>query len=120
MARQWWARESAGLLIPIMLVDGAGNPVDMTGWELDCSFARQAGAEDLTLGMAATSADEGFHLTDAANGSYQVRVLPASLAGIDDETGDFTMFGDIIATLPGGDRIWIEDVEFQVTEGVTA
>ena len=120
MARQWWARESTGFLVSIQLVDASDNPVDMTGWELDASFARQTGATDLTLGPAATAADEGFYISDAENGMYQVRVLAATLAGIDDETGDFTMRGDIIATLPSTARIWIEDIDFQVTEGVTA
>lgn len=117
---KWWARESAGFLATIQLVDSNGDPVDMTGWTLDCSFARQAGAIDVTLGMAATVADEGFKLINAATGNYQVRVLAATLGAIDDDTGDFTMLGDIIATDASSNRLWIEDVEFQVTEGVTA
>lgn len=119
MATKWWARESAGFVASIQLVDSGGTPVDITGWTFACSFARQAGSIDVTLGMAATLADEGFKITDAESGLYQVRVLPATLSGIDDTTGDFTMFGDIIATV-GGTPIWIEDVEFEVTEGVTA
>jgi hypothetical protein len=119
MARQWWARESVGLLISIQLADASGAAVDLTGWEFECSFARQAGAIDLTLGMAANASLTGFYLTDPENGTYQVRILPAALQAIDDTTGDFTMMGDILATPGGSDRIFIEDVRFQVTEGVT-
>lgn len=120
MARRLWARESAGLKLGVQLTDSADRPVDITGWTLACSFARQRGVNLLTLGMAASAAAQGFWPIAPAEGRYQVTILPASLQAIPDETGDFTMFGDVIATLPGGERLWIEDWELQVTEGPTA
>lgn len=120
MARKLWARESAGLLLNIALKDSSGAAVDMTGWTLKASFERQAGVVDLTLNTVGSAALEGFYLSNAAAGQYQVRINPASLSSIADDTGDFTMIGDIIATLPSGaGKLWIEDWALQVTEGPT-
>lgn len=120
MVRLLWARESVGLFAEYRVSDGAGAIVDITGWTFAQSFARQAGSIDVTLGMAGTLAAQGFHIVDGPGGAYQQRILPATLAAISDTTGDFTMFGDIIATLPDGTRVWIEDQQLQVTEGPTA
>lgn len=115
---KWWARERAGFLATIQLKAG-GAPYNLTGCTLAAKFARQAGSIDISLSMAANAAAEGFFITDAAQGLYQVRVLPATLQAIVDTTRDFTMFGDIILTTAGAEKFLVEDVEFQVTEGNT-
>lgn len=118
MLRKLWTRESVGWLAQYTVTD-SGAPVNITGWTFAQVFARVVGAPDVTLGMAANLAAQGFYITDGPNGKYQQRILPATLHGIADATGDFTMRGDIIATMPGGDRVLIEDQELEVTEGPT-
>jgi ABC-type proline/glycine betaine transport system substrate-binding protein len=118
MIRALWARESVGWLAEYT-VKSDGVPVNITGWTFAQVFTRVAGAADVTLGMAANAAAQGFFVTDGAAGKYQQRILPATLAAIADTTGNFVMRGDIIATRPGGTRVWIEDQEMQVTEGST-
>lgn len=118
-ARRLFARESAGHWAEYTLHDEAGAIVDISGWTFDQVFARQAGAADVTLAMAAEQGDEGFFILDGPAGVYEQRILPATLAGVDDETGDFTMRGDIVATLADASRVLIEDQELHVTEGTT-
>jgi hypothetical protein len=118
MIRNLWARESVGLSAEYALSkDGA--PVDITGWIFAQSLARVHGAVDLTLGMAANAEAQGFFITNGPAGKYQVRITSAALKAIADTTGDYTLLGDIIATQPGGTRVWIEDQALQVTEGTT-
>jgi hypothetical protein len=118
-ARQLWCRMSVGFFGEYTLSNPNGLAVDITGWTFAQVLERVAGTPDVTLGMAATADDEGFFITEAAAGNYQVRILAATLVAIDDTTGDFTMFGDIIGTRPDATRAWIEDQQLEVTMGPT-
>lgn len=117
MARRLFARESTGYWCSFTLDAEAG---DITGWTFAASFARQFGVNDFTLGMAATAAAQGFFITNGPGREYQMNILPATLQAVPDTTSSFRMFADIIATLPDGSRVLIEDLDLTVSKGPTA
>lgn len=120
MPWQLGARESTGFAGEFTLLTLNGDPVDITGWTFKSEFERQAGANDFTLNMAGSELAEGFRILEGSEGRYSMRILPATVAGVADTSGDFILYADIIATLPNGERQLIDDIELRVIEGPTA
>ena len=111
-------REAIGLAEVLPLAE-KGVPIDITGWTFALTLVREMGGPDIELGMAATADDEGIWIVDAAGGELQIIILPATIAAFPDTTGDFELFGDLLATRPTDDRELIDDVLITVTEGPT-
>lgn len=124
MIKRFDARESVGFHATWTVGVAGGDPVDITGWVFKATFERQAGAPDFTLNMAAgglyDTAVEGFSIVDGPNGLLGVSILPATLQGIADTTGDFTLDSDLLATPPGSARLFVAALKLRVTEGPTA
>lgn len=115
------ARESVGYRDALQITVGTA-PIDISGWTFKATFQRKAGTPDFTLDMAATDdpASEGLFVLDGATGLLRINILPATLQGIGDSTGRFTLNGDLLGTPPGEPRDWIADLEATVIEGPTA
>ena len=109
------ARESVAFDEEMVVRDTAGNPIDITGMTFALVLQRQAGSPDVTLGMAEASGDEGFFIIDGPTGVLRMVIDQATLAGIEDTTGNFTMFGDLLGTPSGGEARFISDVRMTVT-----
>lgn len=107
-------REEVGLSVTFTIQNPGGGPQSIAGWSFECPFTRQAGTVDFTLGMAGFP-EEGFALFDGEPGQYTMIITPATLQGVTDTTGDFTLFGSIIGTDPDGFRHLIEDLELLVS-----
>lgn len=107
-------REEVGLSATFTIQNPGGAVQDITGWSFAAVFTRQAGTEDFDLGMAVPPA-EGFAIHDGAAGQYTMIIAPATLQGVTDTTGDFTLFGSIIGTDANGVNHLIEDLELAVT-----
>src|SRR4051812_5482555 len=103
------ARESVGFQATLTIATG-GAPVDISGWEFEATFERQAGAPDIELAMALSLSPtvEGFFVDHGPSGRLSMVIPPATLAGIADTTGLFTMFADLLGTPPSGPRQFIE------------
>lgn len=112
---QLYARESVVFDHELAIVDSGGAPVDITGWTFALALARRAGSTDVSLGMAASSGDQGFEVVDGPGGVLRIVIDQTTLAGIGDTTGDFTMFGDLLGTPPGGEADLVTDVRMNVT-----
>lgn len=112
--RQVPVREEVGLSVTLTILNPGGAAQDITGWEFESVFTRQAGTEDFALGMAAFPA-EGFAIHDGPAGQYTMIITPETLQDVTDTTGDFTLFGTIIGTDPDGFRHLIEDLQLEVT-----
>lgn len=110
------ARESTGYS-QIWTIGGGDGPVDITGWTFSLKLQRQAGVVDVTLGMAGAynPATEGMFVYDGLTGQLFVRILPATLSGIADTTGDFTMYGDLLGTPPGLPQMFLKAIEARIT-----
>ncbi|QIG79996.1 hypothetical protein [Stakelama tenebrarum] len=92
--------------------------VDITGWSFALELRRQAGtAADIDLGDAADVTADGMWPIDAADGEYSIRIAPATLAGVADTTGDFTLHGVLYATEPADTVHAIEAYQFNVEKG---
>lgn len=110
-----YARESVAFDEVLIVRDTDGDPIDITGWTFALVLQRQAGAPDVTLGMAANPGDEGFEVVDGAAGALRMVIAQATLADIPDTTGNFTMFGDLLGTPSGGSARFVSDVRMTVT-----
>ncbi len=110
-----YARESVAFDEVLSLVDADGVPIDITGWTFSLDLMRQAGSPDLTLDMNPAGGDGGFAIVDGGAGELRMIVLQASLAGVDDTTGDFTLFGDLLGAPSGVDQKFIADMRLNVT-----
>lgn len=114
------AKESVGYFATWTL-GRVADGLDLTGWTLKASFERfAADPQAFTLNMAAGVEDEGFRIFDGPARRITCRILPATLSAIDDTTGDFRLWADLLATPPGGDRFFIADIELSVLRGPTA
>ncbi|MFN3943887.1 MAG: hypothetical protein ACK4K7_03010 [Allosphingosinicella sp.] len=119
MARRLRARRSVGYRAIVTLRDAAGHVVNITGWTFAMALTRRRGTIDIQLNMAANEAALGFYILDSITGEYSINVTPGALQSFTDTSGKFVLFGDILATQPGGAKAWIEDIELTVTEGPT-
>jgi hypothetical protein len=115
------ARESVGLTTTLIISSG-GNLVDLTGWTFAATFERQAGAPDFSLAMAGSLSPsvQGFFVDGGVGGRLAMNILPATLQGVDDTTGRFTLNADLLGTPPGGPRQFIAAIVATITEGPTA
>jgi hypothetical protein len=109
------AKESVGYQAT-WTIGQAGAPVDLSGWVFALELHRQAGAPDLTLGMAGSLSPsvQGFFVFDGAKGQLAVNILPASLQAIVDTTGNFTLFGDLLGTPPGSAQQFVKAIQMRV------
>ena len=110
-----YARESVAFDKVLTLVDANGAPIDITGWTFELDLTRQAGSPDLTLDMNTATGDGGFAIVDGEAGELRMVVQQAALAGIDDTTGDFTLFGDLLGTAPSSSPVFVRDIRLNVT-----
>ena len=103
-------------LSPSMLQGAA----DLSGYvfELDLAQTNVANVE-ISLGMAATALADGFTILSGPGLLLSIRIAAATLQGVPDTTGDFQLFGDLIATPPGGDPFFVADLILPVTKGTT-
>lgn len=120
MCFKFEARESVGYRATWTIMAGTA-PVDITGWVFKSTFERQAGTPDFTLNMADAldPALEGFFVADGPTGQLSINILPATLQGIDDTTGDFVLEADLLGTPPGAPREFIDAIEATIIEGPT-
>lgn len=120
MTKQFEARESVGYRAT-WTIGNAGAPRDITGWTFVATFERQAGAADFTLGMAGSLLDthQGFFVVNGAAGQLAINILPATLQGVDDTTGEFTLRADLLGTPPGGSRLLVGALSATITKGPT-
>jgi len=109
------ARESVVFDHVLTLRDANGDPIDITGWTFALDLQRAAGATDIALAMGATAGAEGFTVIDGPAGELQMVVTQASLAAVDDTTGEFTLFGDLLGTPPGLAEMFVTDIRLTVT-----
>ncbi|WP_370189233.1 hypothetical protein [Qipengyuania sp.] len=114
-----YARESVVFDKVLTLVDADGAPIDITGWTFALDLTRQAGSSDLSLDMNTASGDGGFAVVDGSAGELRMVVLQAALAGIEDTTGDFTLFGDLLGTAPASSAVFVRDIRLNVTTAGT-
>jgi len=111
-----YARESVAFDKTLLLKDTDGSVLDITGWTFVLDLFRFADqSAEIQLAMAPSAGAQGFELVDAANGALQIVIDQATLAGIADTTGNFTMFGDLLGTPSGGAQQLITDVRLNVT-----
>ncbi len=110
-----YARESVAFDHTIALVDSDGNALNITGWTFALDLTRQSGGSDFTLGMAASSGDQGLEVVDGSTGALRIVIDQATLAGVTDTTGDFTLFGDLLGTPSGGIASFVADIRLNVT-----
>lgn len=109
------ARESVAFDEVLTIRDSNGAAVNVTGMTLALALQRQAGAIEFTLGMAASPGDQGFEVVDGPAGALRMVIDQATLAGVLDTTGDFTLFGDLLGTAPGGVARFVSDIRLNVT-----
>lgn len=115
------AKESVGFYETWKLGGDRFDGIDLTGWTFKASFERYAAdPETFTLGMAASFENQGFQVHSGPDRLITCRILPATLQGIGDTTGNFTLFADLLATPPAGDRFSVADLEFTIIRGPTA
>lgn len=114
MTKRFEARESVGYL-ETWTVGANGAPVDIADWSFTATFQKQAGLPLFTLGMGGSPTAQGFWVIDGASGLLGVRILPATLQGIADTTGDFLIFGDLLGTPPGSPQKFLKALECRVT-----
>lgn len=119
MTKRFEARESVGYQAT-WTIGNAGEPLDITDWEFEADFERQAGSTDFSLGMALSPSEQGFRIVNGEAGQLSVNILPGTLAGIDDTTGLFTLASDLLATPPGSARLFLAALHLTVTKGPTA
>lgn len=112
-------REAVGFSGVLPIVDDDGNIVDITDWEFALTLTRQAGTVDITVEMAADANSDGFWVLEGAAGQLQMIIPPGDFTGIDDTTGLFELFGDLLATRPTGDFELVDDLTLVVTSGPT-
>ncbi len=115
------AKESVGLYETWKLggrtFDGT---IDIAGWSFKCTFERYAAdAQAFTLEMAAGPEDEGFRIFDPEARLITCRILPATLQTISDTTGNFDLYGDLLATPLVGTRFAVADLQLTVVRGAT-
>lgn len=110
-----YARESVMFDAVLNILDSNGVAVDITDWAFALDLMRQAGAPEVTLAMAATSGAQGMEVVDGSLGQLRLVIDQATLSGIPDTTGDFTLFGDLLGTSPGGDERIVATVEINIT-----
>ena len=112
------ARESVGYGAT-WTIGHAGAPVDISGWTFEAMFEREAGAADFWLGSVADREEQGFYIHDGPGGQLAVLILPATLQAIDDTTGSFQLYSDLLGTPPGSPRQFLTTICATITEGPT-
>lgn len=120
MSFRFEARESVGYRL-VWTITRDGAPVDITSWTFKASFQRQAGTPDFTLSMAADGGEtsQGFFIIDGPGGLLSINILPATLQGIADSTGRFTLNADLLGDPPGDVRQFIDDIIATIIQGPT-
>ena len=108
------ARESVAFDHELVVRDTNGDPVDITGWTFALVLTRQAGTADITLAMA-SGGSEGMEVIDGAAGVLRIVITAASLQGVSDTTGAFTLYGDLLGTPPAGSQQFVGDIRLEVT-----
>ena len=111
---QLYARESVAFDHELIVRDTNGQPVDVSGWSFALALQRKAGAIDIDLGPAVND-DQGIQVVDGISGAVRVVVSQASLQGIDDTTGKYLLFGDLLGSSPAGRTQIITPVQMEVT-----
>ncbi|MDH7640534.1 hypothetical protein [Sphingomonas oryzagri] len=115
------ARESCDYVQSLTYGDASlDGHVDLTGYTLKASFYHaNVATVDFTLDMAPGGAGEGLTILDGPSRLIGIRILAATLSGIDDTTGDFILQADLLATPPAGERFLLGDLTLRVIKGPT-
>jgi hypothetical protein len=115
------SRESVNYYQALTLgADQLQGAIDITGYVFEMDLARSNVATVLIgLNMAVTELGEGFAIVSGANRMLTIRILSGTLSDLPDTTGDFELFGDLLATPPGGERFFVQDMILPVTKGPT-
>lgn len=116
MTHRFEARESVGFQAT-WRIGQAGEAVDITGWAFTATFYRQKGSPLFTLNMAGSLSPsvEGFFVFNGPAGQLAINILPATLQGIPDTTGKFTIFGDLLGTPPAAAQQLVKHLRCKVT-----
>lgn len=95
--------------------------VQITGYEFKLALTRQLGQPaEITLGMAASPFAQGFAVVSGPARILTIRIFNGTLDGLADTTGDFELFGDLLARPPGGEFFFVADLILPITKGPTA
>lgn len=121
MAYRIGAKESVGYFATWTIGSAkAVGDLSIEGWLFAARFERYADdPQAFLLGMAASPADQGFQIIDPAARSISCRILPSTLQGITDTTGQFDLYADLLATPPFADRFFVNDLILTVLRGPT-
>lgn len=93
---------------------------DYTGWVFKLTLAAFVGDPNgITLNTIADAAAEGFRIVDGPGRLVSLRILAMSLQAYPDTTGQFVLFGNLLATPPGADRFHACDFQLTVQKGPT-
>ena len=111
---QLYAREGVAFDETAEVRDTAGNVVDLTGYALSLAMFKQAGdTAEFTLATGVSADAQGLHIVE---GGLRIIIDKATLEGVDDDTGEFDLFGDLLGDDEGGtDYRFIADVRLNCT-----
>ena len=112
---QLYARESVAFDETVAVRDAAGNPIDLTGYALTLAMFVDPddASPQFTLATGAEADAQGLHIIE---GGLRIIIDKTTLEGVDDETGEFDLFGDLLGDDEGGtDYRFIADVRLNVT-----
>ena len=97
---QLYAREGVAFDETVAVRDTNGNAVNLTGFALSLAMFQQAGGSaEFTLTTGVTADAQGLHIVE---GGLRIVIDKATLEGVDDDTGDFNLFGDLLGDPAGG------------------
>lgn len=114
MKTQMYAREGVAFDETVRVRDTDGNDVDLTGFRLSLAMFLNAGsAAEFTLASGVSPGAQGLHVVE---GGLRIVIYKETLEGIDDDTGEFVLFGDLLGDAAGGtDYRFIADVRLTTT-----
>ena len=111
---QLYAREGVAFDETVAVRDTNGNAVDLTGFALSLAMFQQAGGSaEFTLTTGVTADAQGLHIVE---GGLRIVIDKATLEGVDDDTGEFDLFGDLLGDAAGGTAYsFVTDVRLNCT-----
>lgn len=111
---QLYAREGVAFDETVAVRDTNGNAVNLTGFALSLAMFQQAGGSaEFTLTTGVTADAQGLHIVE---GGLRIVIDKATLEGVDDDTGDFNLFGDLLGDPAGGTAYsFVTDVRLNCT-----
>ncbi len=109
-----YAREGVAFDETVSVKDSGGNPVDLTGFALSLALYLEAGSSpEFTLATGVAADAQGLHIVE---GGLRIVIDKATLEGVDDDTGEFELFGDLLGDAEGGtDYRFLTDVMLNCT-----